>query len=247
MRHTLTALALLLGACGSAHATCGTVPFVFTSGTTIQSSQVNSNNSSLVNCVNAIDAAQITSGTISTSRLSGTYSGINIAATQVTSGTLANARLSGAYTGITVNSSQVIGTTTNDNAGFGVLGEFADGSNTTGGLSSLSATDCVLLTLSAGDWDVSGTAQWNPSGVASFTTLVAWITQPSGTDPGSPNSGAYVQQVGVSQSTSASTVFPVGTIRFSVNGSTTIRVGIKAGFTGGTMTGTCYIRARRVR
>lgn len=68
MRAFLGFLAALLFA-APAWATCSSVPFTFSPGTTAQSGQVNANLAALVTCLNNINANQITGGTIASARL----------------------------------------------------------------------------------------------------------------------------------------------------------------------------------
>jgi hypothetical protein len=96
MKRTLLVLFLcLLSSTG--YAACSSVPFSFSPNTTAQSGQVNSNFAALVSCINAIDAGQITSGTIANALLSGAYTGITIASSQISdgSGTGVVARVAG--------------------------------------------------------------------------------------------------------------------------------------------------------
>lgn len=66
MRRLLLPLFLLLALAGTARAqSCGPMPYTFTPGTTIQSAQVNSNFTTLLNCINSVTALNHTS-TLST-------------------------------------------------------------------------------------------------------------------------------------------------------------------------------------
>lgn len=100
---------LLLAAClalwsASAWATCGGVPNTFVNGTIADASQVNANFTALVSCVNAIDAGQITTGTIASARLFGSYTGITAISTIGTgSGKTFLAGAGGAGSGVQVS------------------------------------------------------------------------------------------------------------------------------------------------
>ena len=137
----------------------------------------------------------------------------------------------------------IIGTTTNNNAVLGSVGEYI--TSTQAGLAVTTAipTNMTSISLTAGDWDVWGTVGFAPTGAP--TVFIGGISSTSATLP-SPQSGAYMQQVfpftsGQSQYAS------VGTTRFSLASTTTIYLILRVDFAAGTCSGRGYIGARRIR
>lgn len=163
--------------------------------------------------------------------------------------TAAAATFSGAVNGQTINAAGQLlgaGTTTNDNAATGYIGEYLSSTVLSGSAVSLSggvAKDITTLALTGGDWDVWGTIALGGSmGASTFT--VGWISLTSATVPTVPNGGAYFNDhSGASQT---SNVYPVGMMRISL-GSTggTAHLSVETSGTGGTGYG--FIGARRAR
>lgn len=144
----------------------------------------------------------------------------------------------------------IVGTTTNNNANAGSVGEFISANVALGSAVSLTASTAANVTsvsLTAGDWDCRGNVWFNPAGTTTSTNNQGWISTVSATLPTPPNSG---MQTG---STSAITVgsggygFQVGPGRLSLSGTTTVYLGAFSAF--GTSTNAAYgfIGCRRVR
>lgn len=141
------------------------------------------------------------------------------------------------------------GTNTNDSAAAGDVGEFISSNVAVGSAVSLTtdvAKDITSISLTAGDWDVSGNVGINAGAGTTTTIQGAFIHNVSATLPTAPNSGAYVvhQCFG---NTGANNTFGTGPIRFSLSGTTTIYLIAYASFAVSTSTGYGFIRARRVR
>ncbi len=139
------------------------------------------------------------------------------------------------------STSGVIGTTTNNNAAAGSVGEFvtANASNaiTTGALANITS-----ISLTAGDWDVFGNVGVVPS--STMTVLIGGISTVSVTFP-AVLSGAYISQVQTFPTGQAQYAF-VGQTRLSLSGTTTVYMVLRADFAS-TATGGGYIAARRCR
>jgi hypothetical protein len=145
-------------------------------------------------------------------------------------------------------------TATNDNAASGNIGEFSSSQldSTHGiGLSSGVAADILLLALSPGDWDV-----WGSIGIAlgsgNITTMNAWLSATSATDPNPPNNGAYFQFAnslsgGAQTLTTGPLTAPLGMMRQSLGQATTIYLSTMVSFTGSGLKGFGFIGARRRR
>lgn len=133
------------------------------------------------------------------------------------------------------------GTTTDDNALAGNIGEYVSvevAAAAAVDLTNGSAVDIASIDLTPGDWDVWASVA-TTGGVLSL--LSAWSNTESEIDPGAPNGGLYL--------TSGSALpQPLGTTRVTVAAgqSTTLFLSINAGFTGATK-GYGFLGARRAR
>ena len=199
-----------------------------------------------------VDAkGRVTAGTNPTSA-SGqgitTIDGIPIGGTTPSSGAFTTITATGTITPSQTNG--IVGTTTNNNANAGSVGEFVSSTVLVGSAVSLTtatATNVTSISLTAGDWDVWGSVWFNPGATTQSTTNVGWISTTSAALPTAPNGGAEYA------STSAITVgagiygFPTGTIRFSLSGTTTIFLGAYSSFSVSTNAAFGFIGARRVR
>jgi hypothetical protein len=135
------------------------------------------------------------------------------------------------------------GVTDGSDAPAGHIGEFLSASGS-GGLTSAAPADRATLTLTAGDWDVAGSAVITAS-LATMTFAQAWLNTTANTvsDPGRASIQAQttVGVLGVAN-------FVVGPRRFSVTASTDVHLGCQANFPAGTtVTASAFIRARRMR
>ena len=153
----------------------------------------------------------------------------------------------GAFTTITatgtITPSQtngIVGTTTNNNANAGSVGEFVTATGSGVALTSGTAANITSISLTAGDWDVWGNIEFAPAG-ATQTILIAGLNTVSATQAATPfrevlqgtltgNNSAWAPQQRISLA-GTTTVFLVGTSTFS----------------GGTVAATGYIAARRAR
>jgi hypothetical protein len=203
-----------------------------------------------------------TLGTITT----GVWNGTPIANANLANSAVAN--LSGTNTGDQTNitgnagtvtngvytTSQVTAlttTSTNDSAAAGKIGEIITASVTQGSpvaLSTGTVTNITSISLTAGDWDVSGSISFNTAGTTSVTVYIGSINTVSATLPTEPSTGAFYHH------RQAATVYgaafftkPVGTTRISLSSTTTVYLLGYAEFTVSTMSGFGFIRARRVR
>ncbi len=141
------------------------------------------------------------------------------------------------------STSGIIGTTTNDNAAAGSVGEYITATGTTVSLTSPNSKTITSISLTGGDWDVFGTVTYNP---AAGTTMSALSGSISSTDNTAEiNTSQYLIQTALT--TSATQRFVVGTVRKSLSTTTTIYLVAQASFGTSTMTATATIAARRVR
>lgn len=150
----------------------------------------------------------------------------------------------------TLPSSGIIGTTTNDSAAAGIIGEYISSSvaNSTVSMNSGINYDLTSISLTAGDWDVEGNIAIAVGAGATVSVFRGWISTTSATFPTPPNSGAMFDLVfGSAVMANPTQAMPVGKIRLSLSGTTTVYLSSRTSSSGGTVTGGGFIGARRVR
>ncbi len=189
-----------------------------------------------------------TSATIARTDAANTFTGVQT----MTSPVLTTPTIGAASaTSLTFTStSGIIGTTTNDSAAAGSVGQIIESTVLVGAAVSLTtatAADVTSVSLTAGDWDVWGGVFFSQAAGTTSTSYIGWISQTSATLPTSPNSGAMYIDVGISIVGASSYGQPVGMIRISLSGTTTVYLGARSSFTGSTNAAFGYIGARRVR
>lgn len=149
----------------------------------------------------------------------------------------------------TINNPNIVGTATNDNAAAGSVGEYIESSVPVGSVVALTSTTAktvTSITLSAGDWDVSGDVYISPAATTSMTQTAGSISTTTNTIDFSP--GRFSQKVFSAVITAGFGISePIPPTRFSVTGSTTVFLVAQATFTISTNGAYGIIRARRVR
>jgi hypothetical protein len=140
-----------------------------------------------------------------------------------------------------------IGTTTNDNAVAGHVGEFV--SNSASGVSVTSGTsfNAITISLTEGDWDVSGVIGFIAASTTVPTNLEVGINTTSATLPTLPPTGDNYQGINTTFATSSTNYIHVGPTRISIASTTTVYLVGNAVFTTSTMTAAGFMRARRIR
>jgi hypothetical protein len=171
----------------------------------------------------------------------------------ITGGSITGVPISGStgsFTTVTASSTitpsqtaGIVGTTTNNAANAGSVGEFVTATGTGISMSSATPTNMTSVSLTAGDWDVLGNVEFDGAGGAVMNSAQAGVNSTSATLPGLPAKG--VLTTAATPNSSNSVAAPV--IRFSLASTTTIFLVGQTGFSTGTVTGTGFIRARRVR
>ena len=137
----------------------------------------------------------------------------------------------------------IVGTTTNDNAAAGKVGEYVTSNIAYASAVSLSNTTAKTMTsisLTAGDWDVGGNVIFNVGGTC--TGCTAAISGTNNTLPTDASGWAQIQGAAV-----LSPGFAVPTVRQSLSGTTTIYIIGYAAFSTSTVGVAGNIWARRVR
>jgi hypothetical protein len=151
--------------------------------------------------------------------------------------------------GVTVSAGQYPGEPTTGAATAGNVGEYSESVVLQASAEALvtnTGNDIVQITLGAGDWDVSGSIGFLPAASTSITLLHgSWSTS---ADTTNTTIGRYFQH---SQAATVPGAVPYAyalpTYRFSLSGSTTIRLVALATFTVAGLSAFGIIRARRVR
>lgn len=153
------------------------------------------------------------------------------------------------FVGGGINPSQtngIIGTTTTNNANAGSVGEYIESviSASTPITTTAVSQNFTSISLTAGDWDVSGTAEFiGGAGAATYTTVAAGISLTSATQAAAADSAQLV----VPFAASSNQFLAIPTKRISVSSTTTVfLVGLSV-WSAGSMNYQCRLRARRIR
>lgn len=173
---------------------------------------------------------------------------IPIGATTPSTGAFTTLSSTGDFTPSQTNG--IVGTTTNNNANAGSVGEFISSTVLVGSavaLTTATPTNVTSILLTAGDWDVWGSVWFNPAGTTQSTTNIGWISSTSATLPTPPNNGAEHAVTSAITVGAGTYGFPVGMARFSLSGTTTIFLSAYSSFSVSTNAAYGFIGARRVR
>jgi hypothetical protein len=170
-------------------------------------------------------------------------SGSPIGASSPSTGAFTTLSATGNFTPSQTNG--IVGTTTNNNANAGSVGEFVTATNSAVSLTSGTAANVSSISLTAGDWDVQGGVQFIPAASTVFTQGVASISTTTATQ-GALTAGSG-QVIWSGSVTAQQQALQTGVSRISLTGTTTVFLVGTAGFTTSTLTANGYIRARRVR
>ena len=159
-------------------------------------------------------------------------------------GTVTTAALTstGAFT--PSQTSGIVGTTTNNNANAGSVGEYVTATISSTPLTNGVNANLASISLTAGDWDVTGVAQF----VGSTNNMTYAFSGFTTTSAGTPSADQMEQLDGNGSMTMKVHEIPAPTARFSLSATTTVYFVGKAGFSTGTVSvNGGRIRARRVR
>lgn len=137
----------------------------------------------------------------------------------------------------------IVGTTTNNNANAGSVGEYVTNTATGVAMTSPNAANVTSISLTAGDWDVSGSVQFNAAATTVQTTAVASISTTSAT-AGPLGNNARIQ---ATFATSGTQSLNTPVVRLSLASTTTVFLVAAATFSTSTLSCDGLIRARRVR
>ena len=144
-----------------------------------------------------------------------------------------------------------LGTTTNDNAATGYIGEYIESEVLSGSavsLTTVTVADITSISLSAGDWEVWGTAAFLANSTTTITIIQGWVSDVSATIPTQPNKGGSCNfSVNHTNAFTAPYALPVGRRRFSLASTTLIYLTARAAFAVSTLAAYGIICARRMR
>lgn len=139
----------------------------------------------------------------------------------------------------------IIGTTTNNNASTGSVGEFPSNSASGVSLTNATAANVTSTSLTAGDWDVQCGVQFIPAGGTTFTQGIVSVSTTSATQASLVSGGG--QSIWSGSVVGQQEAVQSGIARLSLASSGTAYCVGTAGFSASTLTANGYIRARRVR
>ena len=142
------------------------------------------------------------------------------------------------------------GTTTNDSAQAGKIGELLTAqlaAASTTSLTSTTAKTIVSKALTAGDWEVSGVIHFVPANTTTIAGLVASISATDNTAADVDAVGGYANSSAIYTSTGVVNSVTVPPVRVSIAATTTYYLVATATFGASTCTGYGTIRARRCR
>lgn len=141
------------------------------------------------------------------------------------------------------------GTTTNDNALAGQVGEFLTNNANAVSLTSTVVANVTSVSLTPGDWEVYGNVQFVAAGTTAFGFIASAISTVSATLPVNLTSsgGAYNLINSSGFATGSNQILPTGTTRIILATTTTVFLVGQASFSVSTMTANGYIGARRIR
>ncbi len=144
----------------------------------------------------------------------------------------------------------VQGTNTNDNAAAGNVGEYTESALTSAAPVSLTndtAANIVSISLTAGDWDITGAAGFTGGATTTVNYMRGSISASSGVLGGENARSVFTPNGATIFATTSAVTFPLVTLRASLASTTTYYLVSQAGFGVSTMSGFGVIRARRVR
>lgn len=146
---------------------------------------------------------------------------------------------------------QLPGSATNDTANAGNLGEYISSTLASGSALPISSgvpLNITSISLTAGDWDVSGSVASIPSPSASIALQTAAISQVSATLPTLPNAGgSTLLQIASGFGAQAGQIICCGPMRISLATTTTVYLVAQINILSSTCTAYGFIGARRAR
>lgn len=186
----------------------------------------------------------VCNGSINAALLGGTgAASYALLASPTFTGTVTTAALTSTGNFTPSQTNGIVGTTTNNNANAGSVGEYLSAQTGPTSISSGVTTSSTSLNLTAGDWDVQADVLITPAG----STVVAGAIVGVSTSPTSFGGLGTFFQISQTAAAGASQTFTSPIVRVSLSATTTYYSTINVGFSVSTCTVTGFIFARRVR
>jgi hypothetical protein len=141
------------------------------------------------------------------------------------------------------------GTTTNNNAQAGSVGEFISATVTSGAAVALTTgvlASVTTISLTAGDWDVRGTVGFQLGTSTSITAMLGGVSS-TGSLPNPASGGVFAQYQAAVAPGSVNPAYSTGPTRISLAATTTVSLLAQAIFTVAGLAAFGFIGARRVR
>ena len=155
-----------------------------------------------------------------------------------------------------ITSAQIKGTGTNDNAAAGAVGELITATVASGAavvLTTAVPANVTSISLTAGDWDITGVVDYTFAGTTSYTQLLESISLTSATLSSQAGGGGLGTDPNTSFAVPAAIpgALPftraLPTVRLSIAATTTVFLVAQAAFTVAALSAYGTIRARRAR
>lgn len=185
----------------------------------------------------------VASGTVSGTGFVNLLSPYALLTSPTFTGTVTTAALTSTGNFTPSQTNGIIGTTTNNNANTGSVGEYIVSSPAAISLTNATPANLTSISLTAGDWTVGGNV-YNLMGTGTTgTALIASVSTTSATLASVPN----LTQLQIGTSANAACASSVPEIRLSLSATTTVYLVDEELFSGGTATGQGTLWARRAR
>lgn len=139
----------------------------------------------------------------------------------------------------------IVGTTLADNANAGAIGEYITATGTSVSLTTATSANITSISLTAGDWDVTGNVEYDSAGSTTSTTYLTAISTTSATIPATTGARAILYEAQTFTGAVVSQIPPI--TRINIASTTTVYLVAQATFAVSTMAASGVIRARRVR
>lgn len=183
-----------------------------------------------------------TNPTISGAALSGgSINNMSVGLTTPLAGKFTTIQATGAIT--PSSTAGIVGTATNDTVAAGSVGEFVSNTTTGTSLTNSTTTNIASITLTAGDYDVSGVAQTVPAAGTTLSQCAVGISATSATLP----TIASLTQYGFTSAAGIGSVLPSPNSKQRFPSSATVYLVLNCGVSGSTATANGFIRAERMR
>lgn len=153
-------------------------------------------------------------------------------------------------TGVATLSAGIAGTTTNNSAATGIVGELISSTVTSGAATALvtnTAKTITSISLTAGDWDITGSACFSGATNTNLNNSIGSISTVTNATNLTPGNFSEDALGGTAFDSTNPKAHGIGPVQASLTATTTYYLVSQAGFTVSTCSGYGIIRARRMR